>query len=81
MTQPTEKTLSWPMRHRVAVNLTPEDMGVVEAALNDCESKSDDDTVDALAQIILVLEIADITAADDARDVAYHIVHGLRRMI
>ena len=60
MTQPTEKTLSWPMRHQVAVNLTPEDMGVLEAALNDCESKSDDDTVDALAQIILVLEIADI---------------------
>ena len=81
MTYETERTLSWPMRHRVAVNLTPADMGVLETSLDDCESKGDDETCDILAHVILGEQIAEITADQDASDVAYHIVHALRRMI
>lgn len=58
--------------------LTPSDLGILQAVLDDCRQMSDDITVDMLTCIIEDNLMADPL---EYQEFAYHIVHGINRRL
>ena len=58
--------------------LTPADIGIAAAVLDGCAGLGPDETTDQLA---FVLEVEAGFPADQAGDIAYHIVHDRKRLL